>query len=137
MRTIIHIGDAPCHGRWYHDLDDYYPEGDPENRSLEDIFRCLRISKRVRMQLGRAALLAYTNQTLKCCFIGVLQVQIYHFLHLNTSTHKMLEMFKAITSRGGSHNWITDMQMQEMRPDFVKSVLTAVRTSALRLACNV
>ena len=29
IQVLIHIADAPCHGRQYHDIDDTYPSGDP------------------------------------------------------------------------------------------------------------
>ena len=29
LRVMFHIGDAPCHGRQYHDMHDYFPAGDP------------------------------------------------------------------------------------------------------------
>jgi hypothetical protein len=48
VRTIIHIGDAPCHGNQYHNMiDDHYPRGDPEKRCLEDMLNVLRVNCRV------------------------------------------------------------------------------------------
>lgn len=30
-KVIIHVADAPCHGRRYHDCDDSKPDGDPDH----------------------------------------------------------------------------------------------------------
>ena len=40
-RYTILIADAPCHGRKYHDndVDDYYPQGDPNGLILEDLMK--------------------------------------------------------------------------------------------------
>ena len=29
MQVLVHIADAPCHGKQYHDVDDKFPDGDP------------------------------------------------------------------------------------------------------------
>ncbi|KAJ6239650.1 alpha-protein kinase vwka [Anaeramoeba flamelloides] len=38
-RLVVHITDAPCHGLVYHDpeIDDEYPDGDPNNLSLKQL----------------------------------------------------------------------------------------------------
>ena len=36
---LIHIADAPCHGRQYHDIDDTYPSGDPGGISHESMMK--------------------------------------------------------------------------------------------------
>eukprot|EP01106_Pelomyxa_sp_JSP_P016794 TRINITY_DN6443_c0_g1_i2.p1 TRINITY_DN6443_c0_g1~~TRINITY_DN6443_c0_g1_i2.p1 ORF type:complete len:208 (-),score=40.07 TRINITY_DN6443_c0_g1_i2:12-635(-) len=41
-RVLIHICDAPCHGKRFHDCDDTYPEGDPEGHTLEEVLRTLK-----------------------------------------------------------------------------------------------
>jgi len=33
------IMDAPCHGRKYHDTDDFYPDGSPEGIVMEDLMK--------------------------------------------------------------------------------------------------
>lgn len=40
-RFLIHITDAPCHGKSYHNLIDNYPEGDPNHRVPEELVRKL------------------------------------------------------------------------------------------------
>jgi hypothetical protein len=41
-RIIYHIGDAPCHGKQYHDLPrDNYPDGDPHNLTPEKLLPVL------------------------------------------------------------------------------------------------
>lgn len=38
MQVIVHIADAPCHGRKYHDgVGDHYPSGDPAKTSHHDL----------------------------------------------------------------------------------------------------
>ena len=38
MQVIVHIADAPCHGRKYHDgVSDHYPSGDPAKTSHLDL----------------------------------------------------------------------------------------------------
>lgn len=36
-RLCVHIADAPCHGKQYHDVDDSYPDGDPHGLVAEDL----------------------------------------------------------------------------------------------------
>lgn len=37
-KLIIHIADAPCHGKKYHEgLEDSYPNGDPEGLVPEEV----------------------------------------------------------------------------------------------------
>lgn len=36
-KLIIHIADAPCHGKRYHDVDDHYPTGDPDGLVPEKV----------------------------------------------------------------------------------------------------
>ena len=36
---IIHLADAPCHGRKYHNHHDDYPNGDPSGVSPEDLLK--------------------------------------------------------------------------------------------------
>jgi hypothetical protein len=44
----------------------------------------------------------------------------------------MLQMFKAAVKDGPG--WLTDVTMRELRPDFMKAVLEAVKASSLRFA---
>ena len=38
-RVLIHITDAPCHGKKYHDCGDSYPSGDPDGLQPENLVR--------------------------------------------------------------------------------------------------
>ena len=39
QQILIHIADAPCHGRQYHSFDDTYPSGDPAGISHESMMQ--------------------------------------------------------------------------------------------------
>jgi hypothetical protein len=43
VRMVVHIADAPAHGRNYHSplVSDRYPRGDPSGLNLEEIVQCL------------------------------------------------------------------------------------------------
>lgn len=41
-RTIIHVGDAPCHGAGYHNDADNYAGGDPLKRDIKAMFTALK-----------------------------------------------------------------------------------------------
>ncbi|PRP80235.1 hypothetical protein PROFUN_12174 [Planoprotostelium fungivorum] len=51
-RLIIHIADAPCHGRQYHNFKDDYPEGDPTGLSLETLLGKV-CDKRIDLYFGK------------------------------------------------------------------------------------
>ena len=37
-RVLFHVADAPCHGRRFHNyVEDYYPNGDPQGRSIKKL----------------------------------------------------------------------------------------------------
>ena len=47
-RTILHIADAPCHGVEFHDMEeveDFYPEGFPEDMRWEVVFKKMKEKK--------------------------------------------------------------------------------------------
>ncbi|KAF0541053.1 kinase-like protein [Gigaspora margarita] len=44
-RILIHIGDAPPHGRRFTDLYDYYPIGDPNGLTAESVLKKMKIKK--------------------------------------------------------------------------------------------
>jgi len=52
-RLLIHFADAPCHGRKYHNVNDTYPDGDPDGLNIEDIVVELGNKKRVDYYFGR------------------------------------------------------------------------------------
>lgn len=70
-RLVIHFADAPCHGIQFHHpyISDNYKNGDKENRNAFVLLRNLA---------------EYSN------------VNTYQFMHLNNTTHLMLEEFKNI-----------------------------------------
>ena len=76
-RLIVHIADAPCHGRQFHNLEDDYPDGDKLKRDLASILENLHTGK--------------MNQT-------------YHFYHLYNYTKKMLQEFRQV--EGVPKDWI-------------------------------
>ncbi|KAF5842478.1 hypothetical protein DUNSADRAFT_7088, partial [Dunaliella salina] len=104
VRVIIHIGDAPCHGRAYHDLPadwDNFPDGDPQGRNSQELLRILRINNKVNL---------------------------YQFLHLNNTTKKMVQRFKQEVN---ADLWFQEMNLRdfEFQGGFVKGVLDAVHSS--------
>ena len=67
-RILFHVGDAPCHGRRFHnDAYDEFPDGDPRGLKIEDLLRKVK-------QLGL----------------------IYYFARLNNTTDKMIAEFAAV-----------------------------------------
>ncbi|KAF0450817.1 kinase-like protein [Gigaspora margarita] len=67
-RVLIHIGDAPPHGRRYYTFGyDYYPEGDPTGLTAESVLEEMQ-SKNI----------------------------LYHFGKINNTTNLMLEVFRKI-----------------------------------------
>ncbi|CAG8782984.1 4058_t:CDS:2, partial [Cetraspora pellucida] len=66
-RIIIHIGDAPPHGRRFTNLADRYPDGDPDGLTAENILK--------KMQLKKI---------------------LYHFGKINDSTDVMINVFREI-----------------------------------------
>lgn len=68
-RLLVHFADAPCHGDAYHTprVYDKYPQGDREGRKTQTWLRALA---------------------------HVCRVHTYQFMHLNQTTHKMLETFR-------------------------------------------
>lgn len=41
-RFMVHVGDAPCHGRRYHSLKDDHPDGDPNGSAPEALLQDMR-----------------------------------------------------------------------------------------------
>lgn len=74
-RILLHISDAPCHGKQFHDesVNDDYPDGDPRGLQLSDLLRCL-IKKRIS----------------------------YYFAEINKSTAKMVQEFNKELARQNS-----------------------------------
>ncbi|CAG8617434.1 1592_t:CDS:2 [Cetraspora pellucida] len=51
-RVIIHIGDAPSHGRRFTNLSDNYPDGDPNGLTAESVLRKMQ-SKKILYYFGK------------------------------------------------------------------------------------
>ncbi|KAF0504363.1 kinase-like protein [Gigaspora margarita] len=66
-RVLVHIGDAPPHGRRFTNLDDDYPDGDPNGLTAESVLK--------KMQLKNI---------------------LYYFGKINNSTDVMLNVFREI-----------------------------------------
>ncbi|KAF5830507.1 hypothetical protein DUNSADRAFT_14510 [Dunaliella salina] len=110
VRAVIHIGDAPAHGKAFHDFGpgrDNFINGDPEGRNLKDMLRFLRVD----------------------CKVG-----LYMFLQVPSprktiDTKKMVAAFKEAAA---ADEWIQDKELHEMQEDFVSGVLDAVHSSIVR-----
>uniref|UniRef100_A0AC34EZU3 Alpha-type protein kinase domain-containing protein n=1 Tax=Panagrolaimus sp. ES5 TaxID=591445 RepID=A0AC34EZU3_9BILA len=79
-KVIFHIADAPCHGKKYHDLDDYYPNGDPEGKSEVELFK-------------------------QICDKNI----DYYFGKINASTNKMIDIFSQAYGKHITDFNITDV----------------------------
>jgi hypothetical protein len=44
-RLLLHVADAPCHGKQYHDCDDSYPGGDPTGLTPDHLLPLLATQK--------------------------------------------------------------------------------------------
>ncbi|KAF0513382.1 kinase-like protein [Gigaspora margarita] len=67
-RVLIHIGDAPPHGRRFNSFDDdEYPDGDPNGLTAESVLKQMKLKK-----------------------------ILYHFGKINNSTDVMLNVFREI-----------------------------------------
>lgn len=73
VRILIHIADAPCHGKEFHTCDDTYPKGHKSDMSWDEIFMRL-----VELRLD------------------------YLFLKISNITDKMFEKFKQFANKHGA-----------------------------------
>jgi len=69
-RILLHFGDAPCHGRKYHDCSDDYPDGDPNGYEPESLLQML-----FEMNVD------------------------YTFAKMNSSTDKMIDIFRSVAGK--------------------------------------
>jgi len=98
-RLVIHIADAPCHGTKYHDCsDDSLPGGDKYGLVPEDLLGKL-CSKRVD----------------------------YYFIRINSSTDKMIPIFKEVYNRSGSH--FREFNIGDNPSEFLPTVIKSVTSS--------
>lgn len=104
VRVVLHIADAPAHGVRFHSFgrnEDNYPDGDPSGLKAEDI------------------LLGIYEKSL-----------IYHFLKLNDSTDKMVEVFNSISSE--YQGYMEVKSLESPIKDFVPTVVGSI-TSSMRM----
>ena len=107
VRMLVHIADAPCHGKEFHNCDDNHPKGYKGDKDWNKIFKEL-VEKRLD----------------------------YLFLKINDSTDKMFEKFKALAGKHGAvQAEITfEQQLANIEPmndyprcsDFVRGGLTSL-----------
>lgn len=76
VRLLVHIADAPCHGKEFHSCDDSYPKGHQSDASWDKIFKSL-----VDLRLD------------------------YLFLKIDNITDKMFQKFKEIAKIQGSDTY--------------------------------
>ncbi|CAG8626675.1 23385_t:CDS:2, partial [Racocetra persica] len=69
-RVLIHIGDAPPHGRRFTNLDDEYPNGDPNGLAAESMLKIMQLKN-----------------------------ILYYFGKINDSTDVMLNVFREIIGK--------------------------------------
>jgi hypothetical protein len=108
------MGDAPCHGKTYHDFPDsrsydIYPNGDPQGRSLESLLG------RLRHEVG---------------------VDEYTFSHIHRRhTEKMLRVFRGAC---GGEGWITEDRLgravEGLRQQVDESIMRSMSSRSSRLS---
>ena len=112
-RLIVHIADAPCHGRMYHGhlhIGDDYPNGDKYGRTSKHLF-----------------------QTLK----NVCGVNSFKFIHLNSTTKPMVAIWKTEqteqTEQTGANNWITEDDLEGIYDNtLTETIVTASMNTITR-----
>eukprot|EP01114_Cavostelium_apophysatum_P005747 TRINITY_DN16918_c0_g1_i1.p1 TRINITY_DN16918_c0_g1~~TRINITY_DN16918_c0_g1_i1.p1 ORF type:complete len:428 (-),score=111.64 TRINITY_DN16918_c0_g1_i1:78-1361(-) len=101
-RLLIHIADAPCHGRQYHSMGDDYPSGDPEGKVPENLLR-------------------------KFCDRSV----DFYFCKINNSTDQMIAIFKRVYEDANRAFTVRDIgsNINEFLPAVVNSVKASMSRS--------
>lgn len=100
VRVLVHIADAPCHGKQYHSCDDSYPQGDPNGLTPEFV-------------LGKLAALKID----------------YYFMQLNSITATMEGIFSGIYSTLSGkpiRTIITGSNVAALLPSVVECVTRSV-----------
>jgi len=103
VRILVHIADAPCHGRMFHDMADDYPDGDPQGLTPEYVLK-----KLVDLKID------------------------YYFLRLCTTTEKMERIFSDIY-RTLSGKGITTVNIGQNVAALLPSVVDCVIKSVTSL----
>lgn len=76
IRTLVHVADAPCHGKTFHNCDDDYPNGHKNDKPWNQIFKDL-VEERID----------------------------YMFLKISSSTDKMFTLFKEMAIKNGAEEF--------------------------------
>merc|ERR1719265_26264 len=100
-RTVGLVTDAPCHGKKYHDDDDEYPDGDPTGLSIVKLLRAFRLSH-----------IDFT------------------FVQLQSGTHKMQKMLKAIYESAAGPENIRKYELRDLR-DIIEEAGGAAAVSSM------
>jgi len=100
-RIVIHIADAPCHGTKYHNCKDSYPEGDPNGLVPELLLRKM------------------CDRSMK-----------YHFVSINNTTDKMIEIFKKVYEAAGMQIMVDTIGDDASK--FLPTVLDSIKESVNR-----
>ena len=100
-RLIIHIGDAPCHGKQYHNLQaDDYPNGDPSGVSPESLMKKIA-QKRIH----------------------------YFFVEIGKYTEKMVEIFKRVYLDLQSEYSFEVVKLGDNTAKFMPTVVESIKES--------
>ena len=83
VRLLVHIADAPCHGKKFHNCDDSFPQGHKSDLPWEKIFE-----KLVELRLD------------------------YLFLKIGDITDQMFLLFKEIAQKNGSDTYELSFQQE-------------------------
>ncbi|KAF0412372.1 kinase-like protein [Gigaspora margarita] len=100
-RILIHIGDAPPHGRRFTNLRDNYPNGDPKSLTAESVLKKMKLKK-----------------------------ILYYFGKINDSTDVMLNVFREIIGEFPVFDLMTMGDNPEVLVDkFCKATSSAIFSS--------
>ncbi|KAM9971669.1 hypothetical protein ACTFIW_011652 [Dictyostelium discoideum] len=98
-KLVVHIGDAPCHGKQYHNCDDSYPDGDPSGLVPEKLLQTLS-SKSVD----------------------------YYFIKITSETDKMIDIFRKSYDSSQKKIVVQDLgsDVSKLLPSLVNFVQTSI-----------
>jgi len=103
-KLVIHIADAPCHGKQYHDSMDNHSNGDPEGRIPEDLLRKM------------------CNQSID-----------FYFCRINNRTNKMTSIFQRVYIDSNKPFVIVDIgsDTSKFLPTVVASISASMSRSSM------
>lgn len=105
-RIVMHIADAPCHGKRYHNMHDDYPSGDPSGIEPENL-----LSKFVDNRVH------------------------YHFIEITGYTSKMTGFFEKVYMNSGLDFSVIQLgtHPEKLCPTVVSCVSSSVRRTYTKL----